>query len=128
MSKIEKDINYFFRLEKIQDGLVNDSGDAIFTVSFKALVYRPLKGEVLDGVVTGIEKVGIEVKVGACKVFIPHTKIPTEMKYSEEQNGFISEEDQTQIIKDESVIRFKVEDVSIKGQEGAAIMVKNSKF
>lgn len=106
---------------------MNDNGDAIFTVSFKALVYRPLKGEVLDGVVTGIEKVGIEVKVGACKVFIPHTKIPTEMKYSEEQNGFVSEEDQSQVIKNESIIRFKVENVSIKGQEGSAIMVSELK-
>jgi DNA-directed RNA polymerase II subunit RPB7 len=53
-------------------------------VCFKALVFRPLRGEVLDGIITGIEKVGLEVKVGACKVFIPHTRIPSEMKYSEE--------------------------------------------
>lgn len=105
------------------DGLVNDNGEAIFTVSFKALVFRPLRGEVLDGVITGIEKVGLEVKVGACKVFVPHTRIPTEMKYSEEQNAFISEEDPTQVIKNDVMIRFKVENVSIKGQEGSDIMV-----
>lgn len=102
---------------------MNDNGDAIFTVSFKALVYRPLRGEVLDGIVAGIERVGIEVKVGACKAFIPHTKIPSDMKYSEEQGAFISEEDPGSIIKTDTVIRFKVENVSIKGQEGSAILV-----
>lgn len=93
-------------------------------MSFKALVFRPLKGEVIDGVVTGIEKVGLEVKVGACKVFIPHTKIPSEMKYIEEENAFRGEDDMTQVIRNESLIRFKVENVSIKGQEGIDIMVR----
>ena len=111
-----------FKIESIDDGIVNDNGEAIFTVSFKALVFRPLKGEVLDGVVTGLERVGIEVKVGAVKAFIPHTKIPNEMKFSEEQTSFISEDDPTQLIKKDTVIRFKVENVSIKGQEGAAIL------
>jgi len=113
------------RLESINEGFVNDDGDAIFNVSFKALVYRPLKGEVIDGIISGIERVGLEVMVGAVKVFIPHTKIPSEMKFSEEQNAFVSEEDPTQVISEDSLIRFKVENVSIKGQEGAAILVEN---
>lgn len=97
-------------------------------MSFKALVFRPLKGEVIDGVVTGIEKVGLEVKVGACKVFIPHTKIPSEMKYIEEENAFRGEDDMTQVIRNESLIRFKVENVSIKGQEGIDIMVRPARL
>lgn len=111
------------RLESIEEGLVNDSGDAIFTVSFKAMVYRPLKGEVLDGIVSGVERVGIEVKVGACKAFIPHTKIPNDMKYTED-GTFSSEDDPSLVIKQDSIIRFKVENVSIKGQEGASILVE----
>lgn len=87
------------------------------------MVYRPLKGEVLDGVVSGVERVGLEVRVGACKAFIPHTKIPSDMKYSEERQSFVSDEDPTNEIKVDTIIRFKVENVSIKGQEGAAILV-----
>ncbi len=87
------------------------------------MVYRPLRGEVLDGIVSGIEKVGIEVKVGACKAFIPHTKIPNDFRYSEEQGAFIAEDDPGMMIKQDSIIRFKVENVSIKGQEGASILV-----
>lgn len=90
------------------------------------MVYRPLKGEVLDGVVSGVERVGIEVKVGACKAFIPHTKIPSEMNYSDEQSAFVSREDPNMIIKQGCIIRFKVENVSIKGQEGSSILVISS--
>ena len=86
------------------------------------MVYRPLKGEVLDGIVSGVEKVGIEVRVGACKAFIPHTKIPNDMKYTED-GTFSSEDDPSLVIKQDSIIRFKVENVSIKGQEGASILV-----
>ena len=62
-----------FKIEKIEDGIINDNGDAIFTVHFKALVYRPLKGEVTDGIVENVERVGIELSIGCVKVFIPHT-------------------------------------------------------
>ncbi len=89
------------------------------------MVYRPLKGEVLDGIVSGVERVGLEVRVGACKAFIPHTKIPSDMKYSEERQSFVSDDDPTNEIKGDTIIRFKVENVSIKGQEGAAILVRS---
>lgn len=111
-----------FRIQSIQEGVVNDSGDAIFTVTFQALVYRPLRGEVIDGIVSGVEKVGIEVRVGACKAFIPHTKIPNDIKYSEEAQAFKSDEEATLVIAKDSIVRFKVENVSVKGQEGTSTL------
>lgn len=62
-----------FKIEKIEDGIVNDNGEAVFTVSFKALVFRPLKGEVLDGIVEGVERVGLELSIGCVRIFVPHT-------------------------------------------------------
>ena len=109
-----------FKIETIEDGVVNEHGEAVWTVSFKALVFRPLKGEVLDGVVTELERVGIAVKVGAVKAFIPHTKIPNSMRFSEEQSAFIDENNVTDIIKKGCVVRFKVENVNVQAQEGAA--------
>ena len=44
-------------------------------MSFSALVFRPMKGEILDGIVEGIEKVGLELSIGVVKIFIPHTVI-----------------------------------------------------
>ena len=62
-----------FKIESIENGIVNQNGEALFTVTFKALVFRPFKNEVLDGIVEGISRVGIELYIGSLKVFIPHT-------------------------------------------------------
>ena len=108
-----------FKIESIEDGVVNENGEAVFKVAFKALVFRPLRGEVLDGVVVGLEKVGIEVQVGSVKAFVPHTKIPQELRFSEERNSFYSEVDPSQVLRKDSLVRFKVENVTVKGHEGA---------
>lgn len=62
-----------FKIESIENGIVNQDGDAIFQVKFKAMVFRPIRGEILDGVIQGVERVGIELKVGSLKMFVPHT-------------------------------------------------------
>ena len=106
----------------MDDGVVNDSGEAIFTVHFKALVCRPLKNEVIDGIVTSVDRIGISLSVGSINCFVPHTQIPMEMKFSEEHNKFISEEDPSLEIKPNTILRFKVMSVNVKGQEGNSIM------
>ena len=53
--------------------MVNDNGEAVFKVSFKALVFRPLKGEVLDGIVQSVGKTGVTVSIGCVVAFVPHT-------------------------------------------------------
>lgn len=62
-----------FKIDSIANGIVNASGDGVFTVAFKGLVYRPFKGEVCDAIATGVERVGIELAIGCLKVLIPHT-------------------------------------------------------
>ena len=71
-------INYgfmisIFKIEKIEDGIINDLGEAVYTVTFKAMVFRPYIGEVTTGKVKNIEKVGMELSIGTIRVFIPHT-------------------------------------------------------
>ena len=108
-----------FKIESIEDGVVNESGAAVFNVAFKVLVFRQLRGEVLDGVASGIEKVGIEIRVGSVKAFIPHTKIPEELRFSQERGEFCSEVELGQVLRKGSFVRFKVENVTVKGGEGA---------
>ena len=112
-----------FKIESIENGIVNQNGEAIFTVSFKALVFRPLKGEILDGTVEGVERVGMELSCGSIKMFIPHTKIPSHLVYNQEQEAFVSSENPTCVIKKDKIIRFRVMNVSIKGQEQVGVMV-----
>lgn len=111
-----------FKIEKIENGIVNQQGEALFTVSFKALVFRPIKGEVLDGIVDGIARVGIELSVGALKIFIPHTQIPDTFEFKKDQEKFESNEDTSQAIQKGSMVRFRILSISIKGNENVGEM------
>ncbi len=57
--------------EDISEGKVQDTtGDIIYRVSFKALVFKPFRGEVLDGEVIEITDNGIMIQSGPLKSFI----------------------------------------------------------
>jgi DNA-directed RNA polymerase subunit E'/Rpb7 len=95
-----------FRIISIQDGIVNEEGEAVYTVQFKALVFKPLKGEVIDGIVTSVNKPGIHLKIGSVSAFIPHNKIPDYFKYDEENNYFVNPAEQLNTIEARKVCNF----------------------
>jgi DNA-directed RNA polymerase II subunit RPB7 len=46
-------------IDNIGDGLIQPGrGFVVYPVKYKAIVFRPFKGEVLDAVVTQVNKVG----------------------------------------------------------------------
>ncbi len=52
-------------IDKSGDGIIKDgSGDVLFDVEYSAIVFRPFKNEVLDGVVSSVEEDAIHVNVG----------------------------------------------------------------
>ncbi len=57
--------------EDISDGKIQDtSGEVIYKVKFKALVFRPFRGEVLDGEVIEVNDNGFMIESGPIKSFI----------------------------------------------------------
>jgi DNA-directed RNA polymerase subunit E'/Rpb7 len=59
------------RNEDVSDGRVQDtSGEVIYKVKFKALVFKPFKGEILDGVITEVTDNGIMIETGPLRSFI----------------------------------------------------------
>lgn len=62
---------YSLKPEDISDGRIQDtSGEVIYKVVFKALVFRPFRGEILDGVVSEVSSNGIMIESGPLKSFI----------------------------------------------------------
>ena len=54
-----------FSIEDLGDGIVKDgTGDVLFDVKYQAVIFRPFKNEVLDGVVTALDKDLIHINVG----------------------------------------------------------------
>ena len=59
------------RVESTTDGRIQDtSGEVIYRVFFKALVMKPFRGEVLDGVVKDVNSEGFMIRSGPLESFI----------------------------------------------------------
>ena len=100
----------------IGDGVVLDtSGDVQFTVKYTALVFKPKKGDVLDGVVTNVNQNSIVVSVGPQSVMIAHSSMPNSMEYDPYTNTYKSPD--MEIIQEDNEIRFRVVGVNILANE-----------
>lgn len=57
--------------EDISDGRIQDTtGEVIYKVKFSALVFKPYKGQVIDGVVFSVDNSGFMIESGPLKAFI----------------------------------------------------------
>lgn len=50
--------------------IVPGTGQAQFKVEYNAIVFKPFKNEVVDGVVNNVSKMGIFLDVGPLSVFV----------------------------------------------------------
>lgn len=87
--------------------VVPGSGMAEFEVKYTAVVWKPFKGEVVDGIVTNVTQLGCFVDVGPLNVFISNHLIPSNMKYDPMLNppAFLSDD---QVIEKGAKIRLKI--------------------
>ena len=66
--------------------IIPGRGDAEFTIHYKAIVYRPFRGETVDAVVTTVNKMGFFAEVGALNCFVSKQCIPADMPFDEGAN------------------------------------------
>lgn len=60
-------------IDSIGSGVIQPGqGFVVYPVKYKAIVFRPFKGEVLDAVVTQVNKVGMFAEIGPLSCFISH--------------------------------------------------------
>eukprot|EP01103_Thecamoeba_quadrilineata_P010111 TRINITY_DN2098_c0_g1_i1.p1 TRINITY_DN2098_c0_g1~~TRINITY_DN2098_c0_g1_i1.p1 ORF type:complete len:118 (-),score=20.35 TRINITY_DN2098_c0_g1_i1:133-486(-) len=90
---------------KVQEG----TGFVSFPVTYTAIVFRPFKGEVVDAVVTQVNKMGFFAEVGPLQVFVSKHLIPSDMTFDPQKPVacFVSEDESIKIAKDDEV-RLKI--------------------
>ncbi|KAJ1928361.1 DNA-directed RNA polymerase II subunit [Tieghemiomyces parasiticus] len=87
--------------------LIPGLGSAEFDVEYQAIVFKPFKFEVLDGVVKNVSKMGFFVDVGPLVVFVSGHAIPSDMKFDPNGNPpCFQSEDQT--IEKGTLVRLKI--------------------
>mmetsp|Transcript_1007 Transcript_1007/g.2343 ORF Transcript_1007/g.2343 Transcript_1007/m.2343 type:complete len:185 (+) Transcript_1007:61-615(+) len=101
------------RLEgKINPTGMHPGGTAVFTVPYDAIVFKPFRGEVLNGVVKTSAQQGLFVQCGPLQVFIARTNLSSDDNQivwnSEASPPCWMSEDQRVRISDGSHLRLRV--------------------
>mmetsp|Transcript_28395 Transcript_28395/g.71314 ORF Transcript_28395/g.71314 Transcript_28395/m.71314 type:complete len:137 (-) Transcript_28395:1032-1442(-) len=74
-------------VEDIGKGVIQDStGFVRFSVRYKAIVFRPFKGEVVDAVVESVNPEGFFCVAGPLRMFVSKYSIPSEMFFDPQSN------------------------------------------
>ena len=76
---------------------------------FEAIVFRPFKGEIVDAVVTQVNKVGLFCEVVPLTCFICKLSIPADMEFDPNSNPVCYKtKDESIVIREEDEIRVKI--------------------
>ncbi|XP_033300594.1 DNA-directed RNA polymerase II subunit RPB7 isoform X1 [Bombus vosnesenskii] len=97
-------------IDNIGAGIIQPGqGFVVYPVKYKAIVFRPFKGEVLDAIVTQVNKVGMFAEIGPLSCFISHHSIPADMQFCPNINPpcYKSKEEDV-IIQPDDEIRLKI--------------------
>ncbi|GFG33738.1 hypothetical protein Cfor_05480 [Coptotermes formosanus] len=97
-------------IDNIGAGLIQPGqGFVVYPVKYKAIVFRPFKGEVLDAVVTQVNKVGMFAEIGPLSCFISHHSIPADMQFCPNFNPpCYKSKDEDVVIQADDEIRLKI--------------------
>ncbi|KAF7467140.1 DNA-directed RNA polymerase II subunit RPB7 [Marmota monax] len=97
-------------IDNIGAGVIQPGrGFVLYPVKYKAIVFRPFKGEVVDAVVTQVNKVGLFTEIGPMSCFISRHSIPSEMEFDPNSNPpCYKTMDEDIVIQQEDDIRLKI--------------------
>lgn len=110
-------------IDSIGDGVIQSgTGFVTYLVKYKAIVFRPFKGEVLDAIVTQINKVGIFTEIGPLSCFISRHSIPADMEFDPNANPpCYKTKDDEMIINQDDEIRVKIVGIRVDATDIFAI-------
>ncbi|XP_017789513.1 PREDICTED: DNA-directed RNA polymerase II subunit RPB7 isoform X2 [Habropoda laboriosa] len=96
-------------IDNIGAGIIQPGqGFVVYPVKYKAIVFRPFKGEVLDAIVTQVNKVGMFAEIGPLSCFISHHSIPADIYIINNINCKLCHILQDVIIQPDDEIRLKI--------------------
>ncbi|KAI9719131.1 MAG: DNA-directed RNA polymerase II subunit [Chrysothrix sp. TS-e1954] len=96
----------------ISDGrVVPGSGHAEYTMHFRAVVWKPFRGEALDGIVDQVLDSGFFVKIGPLDTFVPTQMIPSDVKYDGNATPPQFTDNQDQVIEKGTHVRVKLKGI-----------------
>lgn len=81
----------------------------MFPVKYNAIIFRPFKNEIFDGIVKQVNKVGIFVEIGPLTCFISHNSMSGSMEFCQRSNPpCYKSKEETEVIAPDTMIRIKI--------------------
>lgn len=110
-------------IDSIGDGVIQSgTGFVTYPIKYRAIVFRPFKGEVLDAIVTQINKVGIFTEIGPLSCFISRHSIPADMEFDANANPpCYKTKDDEMVINQDDEIRVKIVGIRVDATDIFAI-------
>ncbi|KAF8468105.1 RNA polymerase Rpb7 [Russula ochroleuca] len=108
-------------ISDIGKGMVlSGNGQAEFVTRYRAIVFKPFKGEVVDGVVHNVTRMGIFAEVGPLNCFVSQQLLHPDLKFDPSSNP-PSYTSQDQVIENNTKIRIKIIGTRVDATEIFAI-------
>lgn len=96
-------------VEDIGKGLIREgTGYVTFPVKYQCVVFRPFKGEILEAVVTMVNKMGFFAEAGPVQIFVSNHLIPDDMEFQSGDVPNYTTSDGSVKIQKESEVRLKI--------------------
>ncbi|KAJ2721631.1 DNA-directed RNA polymerase II subunit [Coemansia sp. Benny D115] len=106
---------------EIQMGkIIPGQGSAEFEVKYSAILFKPFRNEVMDAVVTTVNKVGFFANAGPLNIFVAQMLIPADMEYDQHSNPPSFHNDEVKI-ETGTLVRVKISGTRIDATEIYAI-------
>lgn len=114
--------------ENLSKGLIDHlSGFIKYKIKFSALMFRPIRNEVVDAVVKSTSDVGFFAEVGPLNVMVARLHIPGDMEFNPEDSTYTSTETGVKIGVNSSV-RVKILGASVLQSTQCAIASINEPY
>jgi len=102
----------------ISPGKVNPgSGEATFVINYRAIVWKPFKGETIDCQVTSVKPQGVFCEAGPLTVFVSRTHLPPDMTYNPDATPPQYSNGQAEVIEKGSAVRIQL--IGLRSDVGA---------
>lgn len=96
------------KITNIDKGKINLSGQAEYHITYLAIVFKPFKGQVVEGIVNTTNKMGFFVDVGPLNVFISTHLIGDGFKFNPNSNPPAFEDAEDSRIQKGTQVRLKL--------------------
>ncbi|KAJ6842822.1 putative DNA-directed RNA polymerase II subunit RPB7 [Iris pallida] len=96
-------------VDDIGKGLIREgTGFVTFPVKYQCVVFRPFKGEILEAVVTMVNKMGFFAEAGPVQIFVSNHLIPDDMEFQSGDVPNYTTSDGSVKIQKDSEVRLKI--------------------